>query len=104
MKLLGLHYQNKKVKIIKMLYHSLHHFNEKFLIAELRRGRQEFGDNYLVGLGTIAVGIGGDEPLLSPQQLKSDLELAEKTGINEVIIFRFGGLNKEYVQVLHEFP
>src|SRR3989338_9197912 len=92
LKLLGLHYWSKKVKVIKMLYRSLHHFNDDFLREELRRGKREYGDDFIAGLGVIAPGIQGDEPILSPQQLEQDLQIAQKAGIKEVILFILGGL------------
>jgi len=98
----GLHYQNKKVKVIKMLYHSLHNFNGKFIRKELSRGKEEFGNNYLVALGTIAKGINGNEPLLSTKQLKKDLQLIKELKIKEVLIFRLGGLNKKYVELIEK--
>ncbi len=100
MELFGLHYPSKKVKVIKMLYHSLHHFKKEFLTQELRRGKQEYGQNYLLAFGTIARGVNGTEPLLSPQQLEQDLRLAKRLGIKEIILFRLGGLNQEYVKIL----
>lgn len=103
MQLLGIHFKNKKAKVIKMLYHSMHHFNEAFLRKELLRGRAEFGDNYLIGLGTIAKGIDGNEPILSPELLKRDLELAQEYRIREVVVFRLGGLDKEYLKILNGF-
>ena len=103
MGLLGIHYKNIKVKVIKMFYHSLHDFNVGFMNRELKRGVEEFGDNYLIAFGTIARGISGNEPLLKPEQLRQDLELAEKAGVKEVIIFRLGGLNKKYFKVLEIF-
>ena len=103
MGLLGIHYKNIKVKVIKMFYHSLHDFNVGFMNRELKRGIEEFSDNYLIAFGTIAKGISGDEPILKPEQLRQDLELAEKAGIKEVIIFRLGGLNKEYSKVIGKF-
>ncbi|MFH0701706.1 MAG: hypothetical protein V2A62_04680 [Candidatus Woesearchaeota archaeon] len=103
MKFWGLHYSSQKTKIIKMLYHSLHHFNKEFLVKELRRGKQEFGNNYFLAFGTIAQGINENEALLSAKQLQQDLQLAKEIGIKEVIIFRLGGLNKEYVKVISEF-
>lgn len=101
MQMLGIHYTNHKVKVIKMLYHSMHHFDEAFLRKELQRGRAEFGENYLIGLGTIAKGIDGNEPILSPELLKRDLELAKECGIREVIIFRLGGVDERYVNMLN---
>lgn len=96
MQMLGIHYTNHKAKVIKMLYHSMHHFNETFLRKELLRGKAEFGSNYLIGLGTIAKGIDGNEPILSPELLKRDLKLAQECGIGEVVVFRLGGLDKKY--------
>ncbi|MBS3127239.1 hypothetical protein J4228_03675 [Candidatus Woesearchaeota archaeon] len=100
---LGLHYLTKNAKIIKMMYHSLHNFHEEKMRTEIQRGIKEFGQNFLLAFGTIAVGIGGNEPLLTATQLKKDLELAEKIGITEVVIFRLGGLNQKYQDVLKEF-
>lgn len=104
MKFLGLHYSAPKVKVIKMVYHSLHRFiNQEFLEREFRRGVKEYGKNYLVALGTIAPGISGCEPKLSLSQLEEDLKIAEYVGIKEVIIFRLGGLDRKYLKVLNKF-
>ena len=100
---LGLHYSNDRSKVMKMLYHSVHYFSEEKLKAELQRGLQEFSDRYIVGYGTIALGINGNEPLLSPEQLEKDLQIAKEVGIQEVVLFRLGGLNKKYVKVLEKF-
>lgn len=99
----GLHYEIKKAKIIKMVYHSLHDFDEWFIRKELQRGKEEFGENFLLAYGTIAKGVNGNEPILSPAQLEKDLQLAQDVGISEVIIFRLGGLNKKYLEVLEKF-
>lgn len=99
----GLHYPSKKVKVIKMLYHSLHHFKREFIVKEIKRGKKEFGDKYLLAFGTIAKGVNGTEPLLSPAQLQQDLQLAKQLEIKEVVIFRLGGLDKEYASLLNRF-
>ncbi len=104
MKFCGLHYSAPKVKVIKMVYHSLHHFiNQEFLESEFRRGVKEYGKNYLVALGTIAAGVHGNEPNISLEQLKLDLETAKKCGVKEVVVFRLGGLNEGYGKVLRVF-
>lgn len=100
---LGLHYKTNKAKIIKMVYHSMHHFNKEFITNELKAGKEEFGDNFLVAYGTIAKGIGGDEPNLSLSQLEEDLKLAKEIGIEEAVIFRLGGLDRKYLKVLNKF-
>lgn len=99
----GIHYKNKRVKIIKMLYHSLHNFNKNFLENELRRGKREFKDNYLVAYGLISSGVEEKEALLRPEILEQDLLLAQKEGISEVVMFRLGGLNKKYLEVMEKF-
>lgn len=100
---LGLHYAHPKVKIIKMLYRSLHHFGDDFLQKELQRGKKEYWVRFIPSFGVIALGVMGNEPVLSPKQLEQDLRIAKKAGIREVILFRLGGLNKKYVKVLKKF-
>ena len=99
----GLHYRNKKLNIIKMIYHSMHKFNEEFIFDEMKHGRKERGERFLAAYGTIARGIQRNEPILSLKQLKKDLELADSAGIKEVIIYRLGGLNRSYANLLKQF-
>ena len=100
---LGLHYISKKSKVMKMLYHSVHYYSDEKLKLEMQQGLDEFGDRYIAGFGTIAVGVNGNEPLLSPQQLEKDLQIAREVGVKEVVLFRLGGLNKKYVTVMEKF-
>ncbi len=100
---LGLHYPNKKVKIIKMFYRSMHHFSDDFLRKELQRGRKEYDSHFIPSFGVIAPGVMGNEPVLSPEQLERDLQIAKKTGIKEVILFRLGGLDKKYAKTIRKF-
>lgn len=100
---LGLHYTSPKVKIIKMLYRSMHHFSDDFLRKELEKGRKEYGSNFIPSFGVIAPGIMGKEPVLSPEQLGKDLQIAKRAGIKEVILFRLGGLDEKYGKVVKKF-
>ena len=97
LKVLGLHYENTKV--IKMFYSSLHRFPTKFLKKELKTAKKR---DYLIGLGTISTGIHGTDPIITLKTLKRDLNLAKKEKIKETIIFRLGGLNKNYKKILTE--
>ncbi|MBI2662380.1 hypothetical protein HYX11_02895 [Candidatus Woesearchaeota archaeon] len=103
LRMLGLHYNSKKVKVVKMMYHSLHPFKESFVKKQLKQGVKEWGDNYMAAYGTIAKGISGTEKILSAKQLERDLNLATQVRIKEVIIFRLGGLNKEYARIIGKF-
>ncbi len=59
--------------------------------------------NYSISLGTIATGILGNEPILSPENLQKDLEFVQKAGFKKVVIFRLEGINKEYIKGLEKF-
>ena len=98
----GLHFDNAH-KIIKMYYTSMHHFSDKSLEKNFKKNITKYQNKFLVALGIIAVGILGNEKILSHHQLKRDLELCKKAGINEVIIYRLEGLNEEYLKVLEKF-
>ena len=100
LKFWGLHYPSKKVKVIKMLYHSMHRFSNQFLEKEFATGVDTWGSNFSVALGTICTGIKGNEPVLSVGQLKRDLDLARKSGVKESIIFRLGGLENSHLEFL----
>jgi len=100
---LGLHFQHKNVYVVKMLYHSMHNFTEAFLRNHLEQGRKVFGKKYIPAFGTIATGMQGHEPRLPLEQLKKDLAIAREQKMKEVIIFRLGGLTKEYAHLLARF-
>jgi len=101
----GLHFNPKKYdyKVIKMLYHSLHNFDETFLNKELEQGKKEFKSNFIVAFGIIAKGVSNEKGILSTELLKQDLSLAKKHKLKEIIMFRLGGMNKEYQIVAKKF-
>lgn len=99
LRVLGLHYPQQKNQVVKMLYHSLHSFTNEFLTKQLRLGKINY-PHFIPAFGTITKGITKKEPILSPQQLLTDLKNAKKNQIEEVIIFRLGGLTKEYASVI----
>ena len=101
----GLHYNPTLYhnKIIKMVYHSLHSFNENFIKNELATGKKDYSRKFIVAYGVLATGVAGNEKILSLEQLKTDMEIAESIGIKEVIIYRLGGINKKVVNMLKKF-
>lgn len=56
-----------------------------------------------IGLGTIAKGILGNEPILSPSELAVDLAFLKENGIENAVIFRLGGLNADYMSSINAF-
>lgn len=65
-----------------------------------RRFRSEPG---VVGVGTLAPGIAGDEPVLTPDQLRRDLRQALEMGARGVIVYRLAGLTPDHATVCREF-
>jgi len=101
----GLHFDTDKFdsKVIKLVYHSMHKFDKRFITSEIMRGKKQFGRNFIIAYGTIAKGVNKNEPLLSYGQLEHDLAIAEKAHVNEVVIYRLNGLNKKYCSVIKSF-
>ncbi len=100
LKTIGIHYNESKAYVIKMFYHSMHNFNKEFFVRELAKGQIVFKDKFIPSFGTIATGIHGTEPLLTPKQLEQDLRFAEAAKAQEAILFRLGGLNTKYLPCL----
>lgn len=63
----------------------------------------ESDEDVVVGLGTIATGAFEDEPILPPADLERDLARMAEAGADEVIIFRLGGLDEDYLDVIEPF-
>ena len=102
---IGLNFNPNKYnnKVIKMLYHSMHNFNEDFFRKEIEYGIKNYKYRYLIAFGTIAHGINKNEPLLSLEQLDKDLKIAKELNVNEVIIYRLAGLNKKYLKIIKKY-
>ena len=102
---LGLNFDPKKYnnKVIKMFYHSMHDFKERFIRKHLKYYSNKYKNKFLIAYGVIAKGIGGNEPILSLKQLDKDLSLAKEYNIKEVVIFRLGGLNKKYLNIIKKY-
>jgi hypothetical protein len=76
---------------------------QTLLLKRIAKLKNEIGDRLTVGLGTIAPGVEGDEPLLKTDELDKDLEEMVQIGIDEVIIYRLGGLNEKYLKVIEKY-
>ena len=100
---LGLSFKPKNHYPIKMVYSSMHDFGEEKTKGILSSAKKRYGRRLRVGLGTMGVGIRGDEPSLSKEMLERDLQMCKSVGIEEIIIFRLGGLKKEYLPILEKF-
>lgn len=103
LKFWGLTYETDTAGVAKMVYTSLREpLNRKEIIVRLRevceKGVKRHGSRFKIGLGCIAIGVGGNEPILTPEELYEDLKIAKETGVEETIIFRLGGFNEKYLE------
>ncbi len=71
----------------------------RFIVSE----NKKYPGRIVVGLGTIAVGVLGNEPVLRPKELDRDLKFLKEAGIKEVVIFRLGGLNSQYMDIIEKY-
>jgi len=94
---------SKVEKRIGMYYSSLIKARDPHIWFSIYQEWIEKGNPWGVALGLIDTGILGMERLLSPDELRHDLELARQYGFEEVTIFRLSGLkNKAYREILYE--
>jgi len=102
-KLLGISFNINKYKHTQciMYYTSMikHKFISNLIKKEIVKIRKNNPDLQL-GLGTIATGVLGNEPILSPEKLKQDINFLQKNNIKTCVIFRLGGLKEEYINLL----
>ncbi len=96
----GLSYDIKNEKTIKMFYSSMVPFSRKTKDKMLENLSKK---GFIVALGTITKGEAGNEPILSPEELDKDLAILKKNNVKEVIIYRLGGLNKNYIRILKKY-
>jgi len=93
--LLGISYRYPHKKIIMFYSSMINRFRYNQIKKNIMKRSKQ---NLQIGLGTIAKGILGDEPILSPKDLGRDLDFLKRAGVKTAVIFRFGGLNKEYIK------
>lgn len=86
--------------MIKMLYSSMHNFSESFMRSEMETGVKKYGQKFAVALGVTAIGQRHSEPIITAERLEKDITLCKRIGISEVIIFRLGGINREYMNAI----
>jgi hypothetical protein len=59
--------------------------------------------NFKLGIGLLAKGIAGNEPVMGTEQLRRDLRAAKFSGIKDVVIFRLGGLTKSNIKIVKRY-
>ncbi|MGM5480297.1 MAG: hypothetical protein ACQESC_02445 [Nanobdellota archaeon] len=72
----------------------------KKIQEKLKQTYDKYNNRLVLGLGTTAIGEMGNEPIITPENLKRDIRFAKEIGIKEAFIFRLGGHNKKYQQII----
>ena len=95
----------KNVNVTKMLYSSVMHnwLTEDIMRNEIKLYKKIYKHKFAIGLGVLDKGINGNEKQISVERLERDLKICKELGVKEVIIYRLGGLNKEYLNVINKF-
>jgi len=89
--------------IIKMVYSSLYGtIDKKYLYKVVNHNKKIYKDKFILSLGIIAGGL-GDEGLISPKELRKCLDIAKISDLKEVVLFRLGGLNRRYLDIIYDF-
>ena len=102
--LAGASFYRGNFSYVDMIYTSLLKDIDKkeFLNRTVKNSKGRFKE-YIVSLGLIAGGVEGEAPLISKEDLSRQLDFLEKQGIEEVVIYRLGGLDKEYLGIIEKF-
>ncbi len=97
--------KNKKTSRIMMFYSSM--IKNRWILNKMKKhiSKESMRRNgqMNLGLGTIAKGILGNEPKLTPKKLEQDLKFCKDCGITEVTIFGLEGLNSEYLKIINKY-
>ncbi|MFP4524412.1 MAG: hypothetical protein ACLFO2_03840 [Candidatus Woesearchaeota archaeon] len=103
---LGVSYPLDKHPHTKIVMYYTSMSGDKQTLQRIRRRlktlSKEAGRRLQLGLGTIATGVMGDEPKLSPEGLDRDLSFCQELGVSTAVVFRLGGLDKRYLEVIEK--
>lgn len=89
---------------LDMLYSSMMQALDKeaYIRSVIKLNKRKY-KQYAVSFGLLGKGEGDPTPLITPGDLDRDLKIAKKENIEEVIIYRLGGLDKKYLEVLESY-
>ncbi len=74
-----------------------------FYKKQIRKGLKDYGERFWVGIGCLDTGILKTEPITTYGEFEQDLRLAKIYGAERILIFRLGGLNREYSSIIKQY-
>jgi len=96
-------------KMIIMYYSKMIEIKSPFLINFIKKqivhNNKLYGEDFQIALGLTAKGIGNgtEKYIISPEILDRDLGFMAENGIKTVTIFRLGGLNESYINIIKKY-
>lgn len=104
-RLLGISFDIKKYKHTQCIMYYTSMFSNKIKSELIKIGvirTKKYNPDLQLGLGTIATGVLENEPILSYESLKKDMNFMKVNNIKTGVVFRLGGLNEDYVKLLND--
>lgn len=90
---------------VKMLYKKP--IDRGIFLEIFRKKTKSFVNRYknrvFISPGLIARGVSPFEWIATPSELEDYLKICKQENVKEVVIFRLGGLNKDYIKVIEKF-
>lgn len=106
-RILGISFDNQKYGNTSCVMYYTSMISNKYIFKKITKTlvkiKKQKNKNLELGLGTIAIGVLGNEPILSPENLVRDISLAKDNNFKSVTIFRLGGFNEEYYKAIKSF-
>jgi len=106
-RMLGISFDPKEYGNISCAMYYTSMISSKYIFNKITKSlaeiKKEKNKKLELGLGTIAVGVLKNEPILSPENLARDLTFMKENNFETATIFRLGGFNEEYYQVIKPF-
>jgi hypothetical protein len=94
----------------KMLGLRLPNFIRPFINNSVKRqivyNSKRYGQNFQVAVGITATGGGGsreEKYIISPEILDRDLSFLAESGVKVAVVFKLGGLNESYLNVIKKY-
>lgn len=105
LRLIGMHYDPHEYPAVQLhldLYENGRSVPSRQLKQVLHCGVKEYGEQFIPSFGVLNDGEGPASAFVSPDTLRSNLQLARQAGVSEVWLFGVNGLNDEYVAAIRE--
>ena len=89
---------------LDMLYSSIMNIpnSDKYILDTIRSNKNKY-QHYSVSFGLLAGGQEDESSLISLKDLDRELTIAKEEHIEEVVMYRLGGLNMDYLKVLEKY-